>query len=623
MMSIFLTQALERQNRDDTIYYFCNSEDDRNSTSSAILRALIWQIMAKRPELASLVMPHFQLPERTQAVLSTPGTLFEIFVKLAKDPSMAPMYCLIDGLDECEHDSIRWIASHLAELHHETQLVKMRICIVSRDVPELRQTKQILLDPDNNDKVETDIETFTSLKMRDLTRRHNLSNDLSLQIQGQLLRKAEGTFLWIGYAMDELLAKATVIQVLDALGDLPAALPALYSRMIRGIAVDKLQACISILRWVVLAMKPLTVNELADAVEWHTPSQLTPEQAAQDYISLCKSLISIQDNRVGVVHQSVKDYLLRTQLGDDPVVESVRIKIEEGHLAMADRCLKALEDGSAFGHYANLFWPEHAKQCGKLASPWILENDCFFRERSELCSRWWPIYFKASSYVRRVTRGIHLTSDPPELHMACFTGFTKWVQHILFRKRWLLNPWKRPINHCGKDLATPLHFAVYGFNSGIVEYLLDNGADPNIKFQEDLSPFTFAILFLDGFSRGHAILERMIARGADASQLLHRAINSHNVHLVELGIKYSANLNLFLEDTGLTCLHLTVLNWQYDQDNAIIRRLLEAGADPYTKDIRGRTALQYSQHPDVVKARRIAVRSVFEEFGHCCAWDLV
>ena len=78
MMSIFLTQTFERQNRDDTIYYFCNSEDDRNSTSSAILRALIWQIMAKRPELASLVMPHFQSPERIQAVLSTPGTLRDI-----------------------------------------------------------------------------------------------------------------------------------------------------------------------------------------------------------------------------------------------------------------------------------------------------------------------------------------------------------------------------------------------------------------------------------------------------------------------------------------------------------------------------------------------------------------
>ena len=202
MLSIFLTQIFERQNRDHIIYYFCNSEDDRNSTSSAILRALIWQILAKRPGLVSLVLPYFRSPERDQGVLSTPGTLFEIFVKLAQDDMMAPMYCLIDGLDECEHDSIPWIASRLVGLYLGTQAIKMHICVVSRDVLELRPVRQVLLDPDNNDKVDTDIETFTSLKMKDLTRRHNFSEYISLYIQAQLLYKAEGTFLWIGYAVN-------------------------------------------------------------------------------------------------------------------------------------------------------------------------------------------------------------------------------------------------------------------------------------------------------------------------------------------------------------------------------------------------------------------------------------
>jgi hypothetical protein len=278
MMSIFLTETLERQNRNDVIYCFCNSEDDRNSTPSAILRALIWQIMAKRPESACLVLPYFESAERAQAVLSTPGSLFGILAKLAQDATMAPMYCLIDGLDECEHESIRWIASQLFELYVGIQLINIRICIVSRDVPELRQARQILLDPDNNDKVDTDINTFTSLKMLDLTRRHNLSIELSVRIRTQLLQKAEGTFLWIGYALNELLTKDTTMQVLEALEELPAALPALYSRMIRNIPFEKLRICTSILRWVALAARSLSVDELADAVGWHVPSQLTPSK---------------------------------------------------------------------------------------------------------------------------------------------------------------------------------------------------------------------------------------------------------------------------------------------------------------------------------------------------------
>ena len=636
MMSIFLTQTFERQNRDDTIYYFCNSEDDRNSTSSAILRALIWQIMAKRPELASLVMPHFQSPERTQAVLSTPGTLFEIFTKLAQDPKMTPMHCFIDGLDECEHDSIRWIASRLVDLYRGTQKIKVRICIVSRDVLELRQTNRILLDPDNNDKIDTDIKTFTSLKMLDLIRRHNLSDDLILQIQTRLLPKAEGTFLWIGYAMRELLTKATVMQVLEALEELPTALPALYSRMIRNIAADKLQTCISILHWVALAMESLTLDALADAVGWRVPDHMTPEQAAQDYISLCKPLISIQRNTgtVVFVHQSVKDYLMRTQPDDDPVVESARVKNAESHLAMADRCLKALGSRrSAFARYANRFWPQHAKQCGRLAISWIVQNKYFFGERSEIRAHWWQFYREMSRAQSTDHTFLKKQLDPPNLHMACSIGFTHWVDHILSSKRRLLEPWKRSINHCGNGLATPLHFAVFSGNSETAEYLLEKGADPNMNLNTVLSLFDYALRF-NGSSRDYVILESMLAHGADANLVLRKAVSSYDFFLLGLAIKYNANVNLPMKDvfrlTSSPSLHQAVRGLTSDRSSAIIRRLLEAGADPLIEDSTGRTAAWYLYDPSTAnnfsldarirnEQTSLAIRRIFEEFGYSCA----
>jgi hypothetical protein len=604
MMSIFITQTLERQNSDDIIYYFCNSEDDRSSTSAAILRALIWQIMAKRPELAHLVWPYFKSPERTPAVLSTPGTLFEIFAKLAKDPSMALMYCLIDGLDECEHDSVRWISSCLLDLYGETQMINLRVCIVSRDLPELRHARRILLDPDNNDKVDTDINNFTSMKMLDLTRRHNISHDLGLQIQTRLLQKSEGTFLWIGYAMNELLTKATVMQVLEALEELPVALPALYSRMIHKIAPDKLRMCTSILSWVALAERSLTVDELANAVGWPVPSQLTPDQAAQDYISLCKYLISIQGGKVILVHQSVKDYLLRTQPDDDRFLESARIKVAESHLAMADRCLKALESRSALVDYANLFWPEHAKQCGKLARRWIAKNDRFFGERSKSRKGWWQTYIQALTLEYYHGR---LQLDPPQLHMACFLGLTQWVEDLLTSKRRFFKPWKRTrsLHHCEKDLATPLHFAVFGYNSETVDYLLEKGADPNSMFNGMGSPFQHTIRSLAMFSEGYDILEHMLVRGADVNIILPVAIDSGDINLLQIAIGNGASVNMYMYDEKardkLTSLHRVLAAW--DSDNAIpmIRRLLGAGADPSIKDSNGKTAIQYAYcDPDIM-----------------------
>jgi hypothetical protein len=51
-----------------------------------------------------------------------------------------------------------------------------------------------MLDPDNNDKVDTDIETFTSLKMKDLTRRHDLSEDMSSQFKLGFFAKPKAHF---------------------------------------------------------------------------------------------------------------------------------------------------------------------------------------------------------------------------------------------------------------------------------------------------------------------------------------------------------------------------------------------------------------------------------------------
>jgi hypothetical protein len=614
MMSIFLAQTLEcnsqsilgfftsmfstskRQSQDNVIYCFCNSEDDRNNTSSAILRTLIWQIMTKRPELGYLILPYFKTPERAEAVLSTPGTLLEIFAKLAQEATIAPMYCVIDGLDECEQDSIRWIASRLFELCNGTRTIKMRICIVSRDVPELRHARQILLDPDNNDKVKTDIRTFTSMKMVELTALHSLSDELVSRIQTRLLRKSDGTFLWIGYAMHELLTKETVMQVLEALDELPSALPALYSRMIHNIAADKLQICISILHWVALAAQPLTVDELADAIKWHVPRQLTPNQAAQDYISLCKPLISTQGGKVVLVHQSVKDYLLRTRPDEDPAVESVRIKPLESHLAMADRCLQVLGGHSALVRYANSYWPEHARQCGKLASPWIVTNDHFFGKRSQLRKSWWRIYAASSESKPRLGMKAKGRHDMTKLHMACFIGFTQWVENILASKQRSVIPWKRSLNHHLNTSGNPLHFAVLGCDSKTIEYLLEKGADPNSKDRNSTTAFYYAIVRRGRFQSHDAILERMLAHGADVNIMLCMAIDWGDMDLLELAIKHNASVNTKMTDEWngirLTSLHRAVGAWESGNAAIMIRRLLTAGADPWIKDNNDNTAIQ-------------------------------
>lgn len=199
MLSIFLTQKLEQEHKNCVIYYFCNSTGDQSSHSTAVLRGLIWQIANKRPGLVRSILQYFNPPERTQAVLSTPGTLWGILVLLTGQAESAPMYCLIDGLDECDDESTRWLALKLASMTMEADRGHLHLSVVSRDVSELRHVNTVQLDSgekDNyDDNINHDIASFTSTRMAEISRRLNLNEELSSQIQSELPKKAEGTFL--------------------------------------------------------------------------------------------------------------------------------------------------------------------------------------------------------------------------------------------------------------------------------------------------------------------------------------------------------------------------------------------------------------------------------------------
>ena len=114
--------------------------------------------------------------ERTQAILTTKGMLWDMFASLLKEDELIPMYCVLDGFDECDGVSKSWLAAKFATLSSNPRLNNLRLAIVSRDMPDLRYINQrILIDPDNNDKVGSDVEVFTTLKMHELSRRLNLS----------------------------------------------------------------------------------------------------------------------------------------------------------------------------------------------------------------------------------------------------------------------------------------------------------------------------------------------------------------------------------------------------------------------------------------------------------------
>jgi hypothetical protein len=104
-------------------------------------------------------------------------------VKITDDPLLTRSFCLLDGLDECDDESQRWLAMKFTDLCKAHEKMPegscMRIMIISRpEILALRASKRVILDPDHNNQISHDIGAFVKSKVQDLSKQlENLADD--------------------------------------------------------------------------------------------------------------------------------------------------------------------------------------------------------------------------------------------------------------------------------------------------------------------------------------------------------------------------------------------------------------------------------------------------------------
>lgn len=398
MISIYLTQELEKA--EQMVYCFCRAEDDRRRTAAHVIRGLVWQLATKQPELAEHLLHHLYAPEQNkekekeklQLMLESREALWSLFLGMTHDTRLRTTFCLVDGLDECDEDSQQWLAAKLVQFTQESRGQNLRTIIVSRpSIVLLNQSHRIKLDPDNDLQINTDLRAFVSARTQALSELLDFSTQFREHVENTLLNRSEGTFLWVGLAIPELLQKRNWTEVKTALQSLPRGLPALYDRMILQIPEQDIHFSSMILRWVTLAVRPLSVEELGGVLQCRKSTAISTEQMVRDRISTCGSLVHIKNDIVSLVHESARDYFLRDEVSDIGALERFGIQPLEVHLEIACRCLATIEKnwqylrkerGSYFRKYqrdwyqatlpttpddpllnhAISHWPDHARQ---------------------------------------------------------------------------------------------------------------------------------------------------------------------------------------------------------------------------------------------------------------------
>lgn len=609
MISIFLTEQLLntvlQSNRAILAYYFCENKDHKRNTAVAILRGLILQLLKQRRDLFRCIIPDFQIREERLFTSDTAlQALWRIFVDMLLRLKEHRVFCVLDGLDECEERFLSIFLQNVNQFFskaNDPSTGVWKLIVASRDNAEcIRQELSAFdrLDLDSEglqNELSSDVEKYVYFKSQELLNRKCYSDDLRNTVERALLNGADGMFLWVSLVCDEMKQKPRS-EARETLQCLPRGLDAIYGRILVQ-AVDGYRDTLArVLRWVTVALRPLTLEELSAATG-------TADNTLRDIIESCRPLLRVDGGHVNFLHQSAKDYLLRETPDPDPRVELFRINKAEANLELARTCFRYIqsgpyEDGPCViqGHsytlpvdterlqkfplmaYATYYWPEHS-QCSPAPVESLFDlSQPFFQRVSIICEAWWETYWDV--------KGDDLVPvDFTPLHIASFCGLVVLAQKLLKdSNRRLVRP--NALHARDSHGKTPLHWAAYNGHKEVTKLLLEKGADLEAKDTEraKMSALHFAA------DNGHeSVVELLLDFGADVDSedqngwtALHHAVLSGHEVVARLLIEKGSDCNA-REGDGRTALHFAV---EYGHE-AIARLLLDGGADLDAEDETG------------------------------------
>jgi hypothetical protein len=389
--------------------------------------------------------------------------------------------------------------------------------------------------------------------------------------------------------------------------ELPDSLDETYERILREIRKPNEGHARRMLQCLVVAVRPLRVEELAEVLAFDFSGEGIPklnpawrwEDQEAAVLSTCSVLVVvIKDGNSRIVqfsHFSVKTFLMLNRFAESSRdVSHYHIEPEAAHTILAQACLGVLlrlDDridcdkikNFPLADYAARHWVEHARFKG--VSSHILDGMKYlFDADKPHLSAWLWIYNK-DNY-----RGSMATMSPGKpdavpLYYAAFFGFRDLTARLLT---------KHPddVHAKGGYEVTPLHASVYRGHSDVFSLLIEHFPNVDIKGEEGQTPLNVASWY------GHLEIGKLLLdRGADVNACddldrtpLYVAAGMGQLTFARMLLENGAMINI---PDWRTPLHEASGNGHVE----VVRLLLEHGADRNARDDGGRTpsevALQY------------------------------
>ena len=297
---------------------------DASSTPSSVLQGLLAQLVGQ-PDLDEDVR-NIIIEAVGESSAGKPGMPSDVSFKLWDVMATVveqgpPLTILVDGLDELPTKYLEPPEFDLgARLVNLTALVSgyVRVLILSRPNASISRamdgSPSVQMTPL---KTQDDLARFIESQLS----RHETLASFADQIKESLLRQSEGNFLWTSLSVQALSQESSSEPVLSRLEHLPPSLDELYTgvleRQAAELSAEQIPLRNIVLRWMVFAVRPMTVVEVANAVALETLAFIPDFERA--VLEACGSLVRVEDGVLKLLHHSLRDYLL----GNSPALRSL------------------------------------------------------------------------------------------------------------------------------------------------------------------------------------------------------------------------------------------------------------------------------------------------------------
>lgn len=562
MLSIYLTEYLSSYFRplEDgkshySTYFFCDAKDNTRNSSVAIVRGLLFQLLQQNRDLIGHIFPTYEAQKEQIFQQSSFETIWSIFLNMTNAIGDSHVSCILDGLDECEPASLQDLLKKLNKITSTSP--KLKVIVLGREYPSylgvsLGQFLRIRLDPDAKSQVSDGLDLYISARVAELSKSKQYPDELTKHVKKTLKEKSAGTYLWVSFVVRDL-QNVEVFEVEESLDQLPEGLHPLYERILEQVSLAHRSPTLDILRWCTFAFRPLTLRELASALEIQPTSLLDSEAVLRGKLTYCGHFLSISNGFISLVHQSAYDFLTR-QFSDCRNIPWFSLSnMEMEHSKLASACIAYFHDvysydGDLLAYSRRIYGdpdrPE-TQQDVSLRYSWFSYASHHWHKHFDYSHQYgvqileqYPLFFAESSVWNNWANWTIRGANFDVMFVAAKLGLTVLMQRILEEKGHKLY-WKylfaRPLKE------TALRAASENGHLAIVNLLVENGVHVDC---EDIDYFRQTPLSL-ALGRGHReVVELLLTCGANIngtdqgpSPLLD-AIGRKNFEMVKLLLEW-------------------------------------------------------------------------------------